>query len=621
MWALCLVLWGTLWPVAAAAKPLDTWPRAFTVTGRLEMLEPKGSRWRLIITPTEILQRDPGTPLPRRIQVGASGKALPANLRLGDTVQALVILGHPAGPVAPGAFDYQKWLYDKKIDATGFVLGKVRRIGPPPQGQTYAERLDGFRLALSQRLLAMAPDPRSGALAVAFTTGLRGFIPETDVEAMRIAGLTHLLSISGTHMAMVAGFAYALFRRATLLRALHRGGSGKTCAAACALLACFGYLLISGMSIPTIRSFITVCLAMVAVMVNRQPFSLWTVAIAAISILAVKPDAVTDPGFQMSFAAVTALIVFYQRIPPTPKHWPRWQRILRYFWLVNLSTIVVTLATAPISAWHFHRFPLYGALGNMVALPVSGFLVMPALMGAMLAAPFGSEGLFLHLAAPGLRLILGTAATLATWPAAELGIPTFPGWAAVLLMLAVASAAFLRGLWRLVALPPALAGVILILNTPQPDIVIAPDGRQAGFLLPDKLLVAAWKSNGFLVEQWQARYAYRNVEMLRLDKPKTLPATCQDMGCMLTLADGLRVWLPLHWDAFQTGCPAAADVVIAPYYLPKRCGRLLQLGRDAFMADGAHAVYLDANRIVSDRMHRGTPPWSWNLAPPLPPAR
>jgi competence protein ComEC len=599
-------------PSDVAAKPLDTWSRVFPVTGRLESLEPRGNRWRLVIVPHALQNLDPGTPLPRHIQIGAGGKALPEGVRLGDTVSALVMLGRPTGPVAPGAFDYQKWLYDKEIDATGFVLGKVTRIGPPADGPTLAERLDQFRLDLSNRLMAGSPDPRSGALAVAFTTGIRGFLPETDVEAMRVAGLTHLLSISGTHMALVAGLAYALFRRGLLLVPRTAGGTGKPLAAFLAIVATGCYLLISGMSIPTVRSFITVLLAMLAVIFHRQPFSLWTVALAAMGILAVRPDALGDAGFQMSFAAVTALIVFYQRTTPTPAGWPWWRRMLRYFWLVNLSTLVVTLATAPISAWHFHRFPLYGALGNMVALPASGILVMPPLMAALVAAPFGFEGIFLHLAAPGLRLILGTSTVLAGWPYGEFAIPAFPGTAAVLLMGAAALVAFLKRHWRLMALPPALAGVVLILTTPQPDIVVAPDGRQVGFLLPDKLLVATWKPNGFLLEQWQERYGYHTVEQLRLDRPKTLPDTCRDGSCFVTLPDNTRVWLPLHWDAFRAGCPAA-DVVIAPYYLPEGCGQRVRLGRTAFMANGAHAVYLKDGTLLHDRDILGVTPWSWNL--------
>jgi competence protein ComEC len=413
----------------------------------------------------------------------------------------------------------------------------------------------------------------------------------------------------------VAGLAYTLFRRTSLLIPATAGGTGKPLAAAFALGACFGYLLISGMSIPTIRSFITVLLAMLAIMAHRQPFSLWTVAIAATGILAVKPEALADPGFQMSFAAVTALIVFYQRVRPTSATLPWWRRILRYFWLVSLSTVVVTLATAPISAWHFHRFPLYGAVGNAVALPVSGILVMPPLMAALFAAPFGLEGVFMTLAAPGLRLILGTATTLAGWPYAEFAIPAFPGWAAVLLMLAVVLAAFLKQYWRLLALPPAVAGWALLLTSPQPDIVVAPDGRQVGFLLSDRLLVAVWRTNGFLLEQWQARYGYRTIEVLRLDRPKTLPDTCQNQSCSITLPDGTLVWLPLHWDAYEpAGCPAQADVVIAPYYLPKTCGRRVRLDRNTFAARGSHAIYLKGNRILSDRDRRGTHPWSWNLS-------
>jgi competence protein ComEC len=520
------------------------------------------------------------------------------------------------------------------------VLGKVTRLGPPADGATLAERLDQLRLDLARRFMAAAPDTPSGALAVAFSVGIRGFLPADDIEAMRVAGLTHLLSISGTHMAMVAGLAYLVFRRALLLIRLSPGGTGKPVAAVAALLAAFGYLLISGMSIPTIRSFITVAVGMVAILAHRQPFSLWTVAIAALMILAARPGALTDPGFQLSFTAVISLIVFYQRVKPTPPEWSWRRRILRYFWLLCLSSVVVTLATSPISAWHFHRFPPYGTLGNLVAIPAMGVLVMPPLIAALVALPFGMEGLFLHLAAPGLWLILWVSEQITRWPSADLAVPVFPGWAAVLLMLGVVMAAFLRRRWRWSGLVPAAAAAGLILITPHPDIVISPDGRQVGLLLPDRLLVAVWRSNGFIIKEWQEMYGYDTVEVLRLDRPALLPAkahngvadagvACDGLGCRVVMptaagnhpplsqgqATGTTVWLPLRWQGLkEAGCPADAALVIAPFYLPRRCGQLLRLSRDEIDRNGAHALYLSPMlRIVTDRQMRGTPPWGWNL--------
>ncbi|WP_258869639.1 ComEC/Rec2 family competence protein, partial [Paracoccus thiocyanatus] len=238
-------------------------------------------------------------------------------------------------------------------------------------------------------------------------TGDRSGIAEETNQIMRDSNLYHIISISGLHMSMLAGFVYAALRlggvAAQAAGVLRRRPVHKL-AAAGALCASALYLWLSGGGVATERAFIMVAVMLLAIIADRRAISLRTVAVAACIVLALSPEALTEPGFQMSFAATVALILVQEPWLRLSPHLPWWGRPVA---MLLLSSLVAGLATAPIAAAHFGRMTQYGLLANMLVVPVVGTLVMPGGVLAALLAPLG-------LAQPALWLMgLGTAWMLA----------------------------------------------------------------------------------------------------------------------------------------------------------------------------------------------------------------
>ena len=203
---------------------------------------------------------------------------------------------------------------------------------------------------------------------------------------MFISGLGHVLSISGYHMAVVAGVVFFAVRALlALFPALTVGFPIKKWSAAAALAAAAFYLLLSGAEVATQRSFFMTAVVLIAVMVDRRAITFRTLAVAAMIVLTIAPEALVHPSFQMSFAATLGLVALVQigmpRLFAAPDHSATARVALwggREIMMLVLASLVAGLATTPYAAFHFHRVTPYGVLANLAAMPVVSALVMPA---------------------------------------------------------------------------------------------------------------------------------------------------------------------------------------------------------------------------------------------------
>tara|TARA_E500000081_G_scaffold50666_1_gene53768 strand:+ start:1543 stop:2886 length:1344 start_codon:yes stop_codon:yes gene_type:complete len=301
----------------------------------------------------------------------------------------------PPGPSEPGEFDFQRHAWFRGLGAVGYTREGVHITSGPSSG--IFTRLFDRRMALSARIKAGVSEAASGP-AAAIITGDRSSLTRAQLQDLRRSNLAHLLAISGLHVALLTGVVFGVFRRLCLLNAnafLHF--NAKKIAAGFAILIGFYYVMISGAAVSTQRAFIMVSIVMLGVFFDRRALSLHSVALAALVILAWRPEDLSSAGFQMSFAATIALVTVFQRIPTLPG-----------FSLV-LSSLVAGLATAPFSAAHFNQVSHYGLLANILSLPVMGFLVAPSAVLTMMLMPFGAEVVGLWGVDLGLRWILAVA--------------------------------------------------------------------------------------------------------------------------------------------------------------------------------------------------------------------
>lgn len=488
------------------AKPLH----AVEIAGFVEAEErrPRGSRITLKVT---ALGRQLEAP-PQRVRVTLASSEPPP---VGAHVRLRANLGPPPGPAYPGGFDFGRAIWFDGIGATGFALGKVQVVpGPePPAGLAFAAWLERSREAIAARILATLSGG-AGGIAVALVTGLRDGVPEKIEESMRISGLSHVLSISGLHMALVAMTVFFLARALLALSpevALRY--PIKSWAALPALIAATYYLLLSGAELPTQRSYVMTLLVLLGVIAGRPALTLRTLAIAALAVMALMPWAILDPGAQMSFAATLALVAGYERFghllaPPSGGRGGRWALWpVRYIGALALTSLVAGLATAPYAAFHFQRLAPLSLLANLAAMPVVSTIVMPAGLAGALLMPFGWDGPAWWVMGWGIDRMVDIAATVAALPGADRGIAAMPVASLVLLSLAVAALCLLRT--RLALVAPLLAGVAvwLMLAAPRPDLYVDSRARTVAVRTSEGDLAlmgtpAARLAERFEVAQW-----------------------------------------------------------------------------------------------------------------------
>src|SRR6185437_3345808 len=234
---------------------------------------------------------------------------------VGSFVELKARLQPPLAALKPGSYDFARDMFFQGIGASGFVTGSIKTVEPPVPGGLslrYAAVMQNLRDAIDARIrIVLDGDKR--AIATALLTGRRDAITSPVNDAMFISGLGHVLSISGYHMAVVAGVVFFTVRALlALFPQLATGFPIKKWAAAAALAAALFYLLLSGAEVATQRSFFMTAVLLIAVMVDRRAVTFRTLAVAAMIVLVLAPEALVHPSFQMSFAATLGLVALVQ---------------------------------------------------------------------------------------------------------------------------------------------------------------------------------------------------------------------------------------------------------------------------------------------------------------------
>ena len=599
------------------AQPLD-WPRVERIEARvLERIEqPAEGRVRLVLA-----YRDPEAARARKVRVNVPLEADRQGLAEGAVVRLRARLMPPSPPMLPGGYDFARAAWFEGYAATGSLIGAIE-IVRPAAGEGGLARAQRALAAHVRERLSGSP----GAIAAAFASGDRGAIAQEDEEAMRDSGLTHLLSISGLHVSAVIAAAYflaikllalwpwlALRVRLPLLAAAIGAGAGV------------GYTLLTGAEVPTVRSCIGAVLVLIALALGREPLSLRMVAVAAIAVLLLWPESLVGPSFQMSFAAVLAIVALHTSAPvqaflaPREEGWMAWLA-RRAAMLLGIG-LVIEIALMPIVLFHFHRTGLYGALANMVAIPLVTFVSMPLIALALALDLVGAGAPAWWLAGKSLELLLAIAHFTAAQPGAvklapQMSLPTIALFVAGGLWLAL-----WRGRARLLGLAPAAPGVALLLATPAPDVLVSGDGRHVG--------IAGEGERLLMLRDSRSDYARDNLLELAALEGEPVPldrwpgARCSRDFCTLTIERGGRSWSLLmarSRDMVEERALAAAcdraDVVVADRFLPRSCRpRWLKADRRLLERTGGLALYLDEPRMEAVAESQGEHGWWRGEAP------
>jgi competence protein ComEC len=392
----------------------------------------------------------------------------------------------------------------------------------------------------------------------------------------------------------------------------------KKWSAAAALAAAAFYLLLSGCDVATQRSFFMTAVVLIAVMVDRRAVTFRTLAVAAMIVLALAPEAVVHPSFQMSFAATLGLVALVQigmpRLFASPDNsitakvalWGGWELMT-----LTLASFVAGLATTPYAAFHFHRVTPYGVLANLAAMPVVSAVVMPAGMLGLVAMPFGFDGFFWWLMGVGIDWMIVVTEWVAALPGAIGRMAAFGTGPLIAASAGIVLLGLLRTPLRWSGAVVLLLSVVWALAVPQPDVLISADGHNIGVRGRDgHLHLMRTAKDAFLLKEWLAADADARSAT---DASLKNSISCDDAGCVTQMADGRFVTLALKPDALSDDCERAALVVTAKQ-APSTCSAAV-IDLERLRRQGAMALRRSRDGFVVDAVKPKGLDRPWSPAP------
>lgn len=610
------------WRTARVAAPVLSRTAFGELTGFVEELDLRRAGGRFVL---RVASAEGVGVVPFRVRLTTRGEP---DFAAGDFIALKARLSPPAHAALPGGYDFARDAFFSRIGAVGATLGRIEKMAPPnppPMLLRFFASVDRARNALALRVYHLI-EGDAGAIAAAMVTGKRDFLSEDAKALIRKAGIFHIITISGVQMTLVAGIFFVGLRRLLAMsRTLALNYPIKKWASSAAILGAIAYDIFTGSRVGADRALVMTLIMLTAVLFDRPSLSMRNLAISVVVVIAFEPEALLGASFQLSFAAVAALIAVYEwrsdamvrrrAVVAAPRSGPI--AILREALAGHMlhgpgaavvATLCATSATASFMANDFHELSPYVLVGNPLTLAVIEFFAVPcALLGAALY-PFGLDSFVWRYLKMGIDLVMSLAGVIASAPGASLPVKAFSPWAIVFLTLAVLSVVLWRTrIMRATAIPFALIGLLGVRAGAPFDLAVAATGEAAALREPTgSLIVLGKRPSMFDAEQW-----------LRADAdPRTGAeargaSSCDESACVGRAPDGRVVSLVQDRRALIEDCARAA-VLITSLSAPEGCAAPIVIDRDRLAETGAvtlrfsndGAVWTRAREIDEDR------PWS-----------
>ncbi|NNE58103.1 MAG: DUF4131 domain-containing protein [Hellea sp.] len=604
------------WHTQSVASPImPMFEKTYEVEGWIRAVEKSGPRQRWVVAVTDIskLEKDKW---PKYVRVTTFDRTFIA----GDDVSFLAELSAPPGPVIPGGYDPGKRAFYRQIGGTGFMLSRPKATSPSKQNAAASiqRKISRFRHKLAGRIMAASPEKTAG-LQTALLTGIRTWVPEAQTDALRGAGLAHILAISGLHMGLFSGgvFGVALYLLVRINKLARRHDVRKFAAIA-GMIAASVYLVISGGSVATQRAFIMAMIIFLAIILDRQAVSIRSVAVAAFITLMLHPEALTSPGFQMSFSAVAALVVVY-------REWDKYRDFRRRHtlvgrWFENFKALTVTSfvaggATSGFAVLHFNRIASYGLIGNILAMPFFTFWVMPLALVIYLAIPLGLEAWPLWLMAQGINIILAISVWVTDLPGAVKYLASGPMW--LIGLFGLAFTLLCLGNWR----ARIASTAVLILSF---GVLLM--GRQPDMRIGESGAIAIWRSGEnptlYVDRKNSDRYGRQEfIEAMGMNDVKTEKmrgniGLCDAIGCVIQTGEHTIKIIEDPSEIYED-CENADLIIIPKRDLGARAARLCKapkIDARSLRKYGSYSIYFNKNgSIVFETSRREWARRPWQL--------
>jgi competence protein ComEC len=628
----CALIW---WKADVVSAPILSRPVITIVEGNIEQVETMAARSQIRI----IITQNANAGLPKRIRItvrdtllkipNIAGLALAQpdlNMVAGQKIRVRARLMPPPQASLPGGYNFAQRAWFDRISAVGSALSQPEILKSTQQEQKLRDRLAAH---IQTRLGA-----QQAGIAIALAAGDQGAIADADADAMRQSGLAHLLSISGLHVTAIVGAAMFLcLRLFSLSPVLATRLPLVLVAAGAGAIAGIGYTWISGAQVPTVRSCVAAVLVLIALGIGRDALTMRLLAVGAIIILLLKPDALFGPSFQLSFAAIAAIMAIHSHSPVKRFLQRRDEGMLhrstRALAGLLITGLAVEIALMPIALFHFHKTGIYGAAANLVAIPLTTFVIMP-LEGAALvldgmwpAAHLGTP--FWWLCDHAISLLLGMAHKVADTPGSVAMVPYMGVWSYGLMICG--------GLWlllwqsraRIWGAVPIIIGVILIGFAPKYDLFITADGRHVATHLPSGEYAMLRERSGEFVRDMMGEASGTDAEMQAIGRHKG--AKCSPDFCVWSIRSSTGRTISVMasrsnekpvWSDIVAAC-AKTDIVISDRWLPRACKpRWLRADTKFLAQSGGLAIDVDGGAIWASRAAYSGKPWENppKIAPP-----
>jgi competence protein ComEC len=549
-----------------------------SIIGTIHSFERAGQGWRIVLQNAAI----ENNPKSYTFRISMRQKGFVPDV--GGILKVRASLMPPSPPLVPGSYDFKRNAFFDGISGYGYVTKIIGYKKPEVTHKT--DILETYRDWLTEKVYAVLKQPEAG-IVTAMLNGQRAGIERKTTQILQQSGLQHVISISGLHvglMAITVFYVTRLLMAMIMTLALH--WPIKKIAAGFALVSIVFYLLIVGNSPPTLRSVLMSGIALIAIMLDREPIQLRVVALSGILILILQPDSLIDIGFQMSFAAVVGLVAFYQQ---TKQFWASafWQssivmKALRALAITVVTSIVATIITAPLVLLYFQQIPLLSMLANLLATPPITFMIMPGTFLAYLLTPVPLLGEWsIRLMGWGVSLMMDVGTFVAKLPSAVFKMQALPLSAMVLIMLGVFSVIVVKHRMRWMGLIAVLLGVIIIPFQSHPDFLI----------MSSRVILQPDPESDVLFYEGRLGGFEKNMMLQWTGKKKAEPFPCAEEICEIHLKNR-TIRLIRTVPALKEACKGKADLILTNYYLDWRCGKTPVIDRHDLERIGGHAVFL-----------------------------
>ncbi len=394
-------------------------------------------------------------------------------VNINDNISLVARLYKPQTSILPGGYDFGFYAYLADINATGYALSPLQIIA---HNDLYTNSfVYKIKKNIYNRLIQTLGSIK-GNFASAILLGESKAIDRKLMKEMRQSGISHILCVSGLHLSLVAMLFFISTRfLLNLSNYIAYNYDIKSIAAICSLIGSYGYLQLSGMQIAATRAFVMTAIFIYAIMIGRKAYPLRSLAIAAFIILSMNPEYIFHPSFQLSFVAVLSLTAGYEFY--IKNQWILGESkgifsAIKFYIASNIySSFLAAIVTAPVVINQFYTFPTYSIPMNLIAIPIMSFFLMPLSIISVFLMIFGIEQYCLKLIGFFINIIIEAVKFTNTLPLSVWYFGYISKISLITFLFGFLWICLWRTKWHFLGLIVIIMSVILMLNSPKPNVI------------------------------------------------------------------------------------------------------------------------------------------------------